>query len=61
MLSRMGKAISDAVGIGELAGVAGLASLFYGLHRWWPPLAFIVLGVLLLAAGVVNSLRGGGR
>ena len=34
--------------------VAGLVMLFVGLVLWWPPAAFIVTGLLLLAAGVLR-------
>lgn len=61
MLARIGRAITATVDLGDLAGLAGLASLFYGLHCWWPPASFIVLGVVLIAAAVAPSLRGGGR
>lgn len=61
MLARIGRAITGAVDLGDVMAIGGMASLFYGLRCWWPPAAFMVLGVVLLAAALVPALRGGGR
>lgn len=37
--------------------LAGLAGLFYGLFIFWPPLAYIIGGLLLMGiAGLLNQV-----
>lgn len=41
----------------DLAGLAGLVCLVWGLALWSAALALTVLGVLLLAAAILGVLR----
>lgn len=35
--------------------LAGLAMVFYGLHQWWPPLAWLIGGAGLTAYGLIRE------
>ena len=41
----------------NLIAVVGAAAFVYGAYLFWPPAAFMVGGLLLLALGVVGALR----
>jgi hypothetical protein len=41
--------------------LGGLASTAYGCWLWWPPSAFIVAGIAILAGGVFADLRSEGN
>jgi hypothetical protein len=51
------RAIVAEIGPREALGLAGMALLAVGLWMAWPPLAPIVLGLLLLAAGVLPGTK----
>lgn len=41
--------------------VLGFAALVAGVWQWWAPAAWIVGGVLLMAAGVLDGMRTAAR
>lgn len=48
-----------AASLPDAAAVIGAALLAYGVGQVYPPAAWVVAGVLLLAAGLTGVLRGG--
>ena len=38
----------------EIVALLGLALLGAGLWLWWPPAALVVVGLVLLAGGIVG-------
>lgn len=45
----------------DVLGLAGFVALEVGLSLWWPPAAWIVAGVILLAVAVMPEIRRPGR
>lgn len=41
--------------INELFTLGGLGMAFYGLHLWWPPLAWMIGGAALLWLGLTRA------
>lgn len=45
------EALRDALCIG------GIALIGYGVHQMYPPAAFIVVGIIILALGLLGSVK----
>lgn len=39
----------------DMAGLIGLASMAFGVHKIYPPAAFIVVGILLMTYAVKKA------